>query len=665
MEQSMDMDAVAGEHDTAGADVLEIQQDARAGLTVEHALYLVVLLAAFGLRFINLGAAPLIPLEAAQSWPAWLAATGTVVLDAPAPLSALFYGLQSLLFFLTGANDLLARLLPALLGTALVLLPWWWRDWLGPGGALVAALLLAIDPWLAALARTADGVGLTIFLGMLALTSLWRWCAASPPMGGAESRGARWERVLAVALGLLLVSGPQAWSWLPVLALFAWFYLFVPARHGGGMPPRPQRASFLWFGAALVLGASGLLARPEAINAVGTSLTAWLEQWQGDFGAGAEPYLLGSGWPFLRLLVDQLLLVVFGLAGLVLLAAGHGLPPDADAPDNGSAARAGRRLALFLGLWLVWGLVLSLLPGRSPYVLPMLGLPLLLAAAAALGYLLAFPLRGVNGIEVAILLVVAAVLVIAGSVWLAMVVESFAYDTRLIITAALLLALIALVWVAFGFWAGWQVAGKLAGLFLAAVLLLVSVRSAWTLSHLGGQMTPNGFFPVTTLPEARLLPLDVQRISSLRSNDPYEIPIQIVTAGRPPDPLVNWLLRDMRHIAYVTTPTTGLQTDDESAVLPVGTVTPLVVAPYAVEQERSLAGLIGARYPLTMRWEPSQLPALPEPDAAAAGLPAEELARLRADQAWSQATRPALEWLLYRMVRTAPAVDGVTLWAAP
>ncbi len=235
------------------------------GLTVEHGLYLVILLVAFGLRFINLGVAPLLPLEAAQAWPAWLAATGTQVAGSPAAASALLYGLQSLLFFVTGANEVLARLLPALIGTVLVLLPWWWRDWLGRGGALAVALLLALDPWLVALGRTADAVGLTIFLGLLVLTALWRW-----QRGGSSGRdrSVGWERALAVGVGLLLVSGPQAWSWIPLLVAFGW--MFVPR---GGFT-RPQRASWIWLGAALVLGASGLLARLDAVAAVGTSLTA-------------------------------------------------------------------------------------------------------------------------------------------------------------------------------------------------------------------------------------------------------------------------------------------------------------------------------------------------------------------------------------------------------
>ena len=94
-------------------------------LTVEHGLYLGAPLVAFGLRFINLGVAPLLPLEAVQAWPAWLAATGTQVAGSPAATSVLFYGLQSLLFFVTGANEALAWLLPCL----------WARRWCCcPGG---------------------------------------------------------------------------------------------------------------------------------------------------------------------------------------------------------------------------------------------------------------------------------------------------------------------------------------------------------------------------------------------------------------------------------------------------------------------------------------------------------------------------------------------------
>jgi hypothetical protein len=636
-------------------------------LTVEHLLYLLALLVAFGLRFVHLGAAPLSPHEAAQAWPAWLAATGTQVADAPVPNSPLFFGLQSWLFFLTGGNDVLARLLPALAGTALVLLPWWWRPWLGRGAALAVAFLLALDPWLLALSRTGDGTLLSIGLGLLVLTALWQWLAA-PHLGlsATQAFGTQTsssapsaappvaaERTLAVSLALLLVSGPLAWSWLPVLALFAWYCSQMPARPRGGYA-NVRRSTWLWFAAAFVLGASGFLAWPGAFGALGTSFSAWLAQWSSDSG-------LGIGWPPLRLLVDQPLLLVFGPLGLILLAVGRAATDQPTATSQGWGVQP-RRLALFLGLWAAWGVLLLLLPGRSALALPLLGLPLAMAAGVAIAYLIALPLEDVGWLELAVLLAVAAILLVAGGIWLALAVESAAYDTQLAITAGALAVLALAIWLVFGFWAGWRNAGKVAGLFWAAVLLLVTVRSGSLLAQPGGRMVPDGLFVETTLPEARLLANDVQRISSGRFGDPHEAPVQVATGGAAPDPLLGWLLRDMADLTWVTAPDPGV------AILAAdGSLrTPLVVAPGGMEADRGLGGMIGAEYPLTMQWEPSMLPSLPPTDETSdTGLPAEELARLRSEQAWSQATRPQLEWLLYRTIKNEPPVESVTLWVTP
>jgi hypothetical protein len=645
--------------DTPTGDAVKRGQDA---LTLEHLLYALALLVAFGLRLIHLGETPLSPQEAAQAWPAFLAATGAQVPNAPLPTSPLLYGLQSWLFFIAGGGDALARLLPALAGVALVLLPWWWRGWLGRSAALVVAFLLAVDPWLLALSRTSDGAMLSIALGLLALTALGQWLLPPPvrvwtgqesgAQAFASAPSAVWERMLAVSLGLLLVSGPLAWSWLPVLALFSWYCLTAARPRAGAVGVR--RSTWLWFVAALLLGASGFLAWPHAIGAVGASLSAWLQQWGSDSG-------LGPGWPFLRLLVDQPLLLVFGPLGLILLAAMRTSQEQSYHSFARSPAHP-RRLALFIALWAAWGLLLLLLPGRSALVLPLLGLPLALAAGSAIAYLIALPLEDVGGLELAVLLVVAAVLLVAGSIWLALAVESSSYDTRLAITAAALGVLALAIWLVFGFWASWRAAGKLAGLFLAAVLLLVTIRSGSLLTQTGGRMAPDGLFPVTTLPEARLLTSDVQRISSIRFGDPHEAPVQIATGGAAPDALLGWLLRDMVNLTWVTAPDPAAEplAADGSAR------PPLIIAPANMEQDRGLGGMIGAEYPLTMHWDPAMLPALPPMDNAdSSGLPPEELARLRGEQAWSQATRPQLAWLLYRTIKDEPPVTSVSLWATP
>ena len=87
----------------------------------------------------GLGARPLLPLEATNAWAAWLAVHPPAVASAAnvqiagdlVPSSALLYSLHSLLFWTLDGGDALARWLPALAGTLLVLLPWALRRQLG------------------------------------------------------------------------------------------------------------------------------------------------------------------------------------------------------------------------------------------------------------------------------------------------------------------------------------------------------------------------------------------------------------------------------------------------------------------------------------------------------------------------------------------------------
>jgi len=619
-------------------------EERASALTVEHVLYTVILLIAFGVRFLALAAQPLAPFEAAQAWPAWLAATGGPVANAPSPQSALLYGAQSWLFFIAGGNDLLARLAPALLGVALVGLPWFWRTWIGRVPALVVAAIFALDPWLSAVGRTADGTGLALFFGLLALTALWQWRLQSDvPLG--QRSWLRWERTLAVSTALLLASGVQAWSFLPVLLFF--FLCFVWPLSARDRETGLRATSLIWFGVALVLGVSGLLARPEAVSAVGASLTGWLAQFSG--GAGV-------GWPALRLVVDQPLLAIFGPLGLIGLFAKR-------------RSGASLRLPLFLSLWLGWGIVLAALAGESPFLLPMIGLPLAIAAACAVGEFASFSMGDVGWLELVVLLAVAVVLLGSGVIWLATLVENSSYDTRLLATAAILLLLTLTMWIAFGFWAGWPVAAKVAGLFFATVLFLVTVRSNWQLNQGGAMMLPSGFFATTTLPEVRLLVSDINTLSIARRGDPHEAEVQVVTTGNTagaPDPVLGWYLRDMRNLRWTRAPETELPAGSMDQSVLGSAHRPLIVAPLGLEGDRALAGYLGSDYGVTSRWNPVLLPALPEQtENSANGLPAAELQRLRDQQAWTQATRPRLKWLLYRTVQQPPAVQNVTLWATP
>lgn len=590
-------------------------------LTVEHVCYLVILAGAALVRCVGLGAEPLSPMESAHAWSAWLAANAVTVANAPTPDSALYYGLQSLLFWLFGGGDAMARLLPAVASLATVMLPWFWRDWLGRHAALLLAALLALDPWLTAFGRRADPLALTIFLAFLTMTALWRW-NFSPQLATAR----RWERVGAVALAFLIASGPWAWAWLPVLLLFTLLYLWQARNY------TVERTTSIWFGAALALALTGLTLRPEAITALSASLTAWIGEVSG--AAGAQPL----SWPWQHLLLEQPLLAIFGALGIAMLWAGAA-----------QAEGQRRRLAFFVTAWLAWAWFLWLLPGRSPAALPLAGAPLAIAAATLLGRAVARPWGALIWLELLTLLLVQIVLAVTALFWLAALVDGVVLGNQTGLTSGLLVVLMVGVWGVFGVWMGWRETGRVALLFYAVLLGLFTVRSNWQLNHTVALMQPNGFWLATTSLDVRNLVQDVERLSSIRRGDPNQIDMQVVYDVSP-DPVLGWQLRAMRNGRYVG----AAAVEEASGELTPGAgalVLPLVVAPTPRNDSLGLPDpYIGATYATVVRWQPSLLP------PASVG---EADAQLQ----WTTFWRPRLQWLLYRKVSTPPAVESVTLWA--
>ncbi len=122
-------------------DKPEVQNSLFARMTTETAIYGALLLVSLMLRLVDLDARPLSSAEAAQALGAWQLAQSHEPVTVGSPL--LTNG-TAFLFFLFGANDFTARLLPALFGALLVLLPYFWRERLGHEGAFLAAVLIAV-----------------------------------------------------------------------------------------------------------------------------------------------------------------------------------------------------------------------------------------------------------------------------------------------------------------------------------------------------------------------------------------------------------------------------------------------------------------------------------------------------------------------------------------
>ena len=196
-----------------------------------------------------------------------------------------FHGMAAL-YFLLGDSDYVSRLLHALFGTALVLLPLLLRERLGRAGAVATALLLAFSPMMLFYSRYArnDIIMAVWTLGLVAL--LWRYHDSGKP---------RYLYLSAAVLALSLATKETTFitvailgSYLLIVAATDWIpwlfrirtptrfsnpeaggeYRYIPgAGYGYGPDPTPVRLSnFSRWGVYLVLLAT--LSAPHLSSAV-------------------------------------------------------------------------------------------------------------------------------------------------------------------------------------------------------------------------------------------------------------------------------------------------------------------------------------------------------------------------------------------------------------
>ena len=118
----------------------------RRRATPELAAYALVIAAALALRLVDLGARPLHHDESQDAYFSWVFYARGDYHYEPILHGPLRFYLTSLMYLLFGASDFTARLAPALMGTAIVALPYLLRRQLGRVAAFATAVLLAADP---------------------------------------------------------------------------------------------------------------------------------------------------------------------------------------------------------------------------------------------------------------------------------------------------------------------------------------------------------------------------------------------------------------------------------------------------------------------------------------------------------------------------------------
>lgn len=289
---------------------IETQTEKRKShrLTIADGLFILVGIGAAVMRLTELGKLPLSPAEAQEAlavWQFWQPATAVSTLTSPA-----YFTFTAMLTPLLGSSDGVMRLVPALFGILLVLLPWLMRDRLSTVGALVTAVFFTVSPIAVAVSRTAGGDAIALFAAFLLLNA---W------VNGRDSGNGRWFYLFTIALALGLTSSPLFYSGLATLGI-AWLgQRFAGPRLFAGQEESKWETDTLRNG--LIVGAvlfflisTFSLLSLGNIGASAAIVGDWLQQ-VGGFGS-----LDNALAPFLAILRYEIALLVVGLVAIMWAA---------------------------------------------------------------------------------------------------------------------------------------------------------------------------------------------------------------------------------------------------------------------------------------------------------------------------------------------------------
>ena len=551
-------------------------------LTVERATYLGLAVLALILRLTNLGLVPLSDAEATQALVAW-----SIYHDLPVDqvgYSPLIATLNFVSFVLLGGSEFVARLAPALLSVALVVLPYGLRRYLGRAGALAVSALFAISPTVVYLSRSANG-DIAAAVGALTLTvGVFGWLDWEPNW---RSSRLSWLIGAAAGLVLLLTASPSSYSTLVVLLGFVVLVavlgdkVHTASAREGVVALRTQLVS--WGGLALVLFVcllavtTALLFNLDGLGAAADLLTIWLR--------GFAPTVAESAvYPaiFLLTLYEALILLV-GLFGL-------------------SVSLMRRRLFdLYLAWWFLGGILLNLLrPGRTQGEVLVPLIPLTLLAGLALGMLWDSLRKEGSWQKEGILFITG--LIIGGYAYVSLMMYTRSGGLTVWLPVAGLGLFVGLV-VLFGLWYDGMSALRGAALVAVALLLIVTIAIG---ARLNNQQLADPRQPLAGVPAAGGLPdmvTTLEQLSSWQVGDRYLLDI---IADRRLGPAVEWGMRRFQNVTWVekldSWPPSGLSDAFQSETYELSDSTVLLTS---ADDSLSLdEGYFGQDFAIRAYWSP-------------------------------------------------------------
>ena len=500
-------------------------------------LYGLAFLIALGFRLIQLGASPLTDSEATLALQALQIAQGQAPLLGSQPAYILF---TSILFAVINTTNFMARLVPAIAGSALVFAPYFFREKIKPRPALILAFLFAVDPGLVALSRQANGTILAVVF-LLFAWAMWR----------------NHRTILAgIFAGLALLSGPSLWAGLLVLGL-TWLFLQgmdskpTPAETTDQIPREAPsslisnlqfsnlelRSTLLALLITLLFGGSLFFLSPNGLSAWLSALPDYLRGW-------TAPSSMTFGRVLLTFLAYEPLGIFLAILSLI----------------RGFRIK-GRRI-LRLGLWLGVALLLAIFYRQTSGLVWAI-LPLLTLAALELAR--ALNIFAEERVEVGV--VVLALMILLVYIWFdiskigldpvsnlaATTLPFFGRNIQLagasymVLLGAFLIIILCVSFVAFG----WSARTAWLGTTWAFVIYLgiYSLAAAWGAS---GLRAPNGVElwssdPAPAQPDLLIASLDDVSEFSLGHDTSQPVTVMGIDS-----PALEWVLRD-RSVETVST----------------------------------------------------------------------------------------------------------------
>lgn len=271
-------------------------------LNREMVLFAIILVAALFSRFYILSARVMSHDETSHVYFSWLLYQGKGYQHDPVTHGPFQFHIVALSYFLLGDNDFSARVPAALFSVATILFIWKYRRYLGRAGALIAALLFTISPYMDFYGRYVRNEAFVAFSGVVMLWAMLEYF---------ETGAKRYLYFITAALVFHFITKETAYIYTAQALLFAGFY-FIYRVTQKPWPNPNARTPFIYaliVAILLISGAAGfrVLSRQESLSSTETAVPASPGQTLPASAAGALP----SG----------LTLILGGLAVLALIVA--------------------------------------------------------------------------------------------------------------------------------------------------------------------------------------------------------------------------------------------------------------------------------------------------------------------------------------------------------